>query len=242
MHRPLPGDARIVHVVIKRTARGWYAVLMVEYEIPDPVPRRAPAAGVDVGVVHLVALSTGEVVPAPRWYRRAEVRLAEAQRALSRARRGTRAWERARRRLARLHAHVAACRRDFLHKLSRRLVRAFGIIAVEDDRVRRLARSAAAKGVLDAAWGSLVAMLDYKAAEAGGRVVRVDPRGTSTACARCGTDVPKDTSVRVHRCPVCGLVLDRDVNAACNILHRALSVLHPARTGPMRCACAAHAA
>ena len=124
--------------------------------------------------------------------------------------------------MAKTHRRITNQRKDFSHKLSRRLVNEFSLVAVEDLNVNGLSRSKLAKSIHDAGWSQLLAHLSFKAESAGSKVVAVDPRYTSQICSDCGSLVPKKLSVRVHRCPECGLVIDRDHNAAINILHRAL--------------------
>lgn len=127
--------------------------------------------------------------------------------------------------MAKAHAKVRNQRRDFLHKESRKLVNAYELIAVEELNVKGMVKNhRLAKSISDAGWSEFLAMLCYKAEEAGSRVVKVNSSGTSQECSRCGMHVSKTLSVRVHECPYCGLVLDRDVNAARNILARALAL------------------
>jgi len=108
-----------------------------------------------------------------------------------------------------------------LHQAAARLVRDYDVIAVEKLNVKGLARSALAKDVHDASWAKFISMLRYKAACAGSRLIEVDPYDTSQGCSGCGTKVPKSLGDRLHKCDDCGLVMDRDLNAARNILHRA---------------------
>jgi putative transposase len=155
----------------------------------------------------------------------AERQLRRQQRRVARRQRSSQGWRQAVRQVAKTHGHIANQRRDLAHQLSTRLVRTYRLIGVEALNVQGLARSRLAKSVHDAAWAQLLAMLDYKVAKTGSRVIRVDPRGTSQMCSGCGREVPKDLGQRVHRCPHCGLELDRDVNAARNILRLALNSL-----------------
>ncbi|HEX9372951.1 MAG TPA: transposase, partial [Roseiflexaceae bacterium] len=128
--------------------------------------------------------------------------------------------------VSRIYERIANRRSDFAHRLSRKLVNRFGIIAFEDLNAQGMLKNhCLAKSIADAAWDQLVRYTTSKAAEAGRRVVLVDPRNTSKRCSRCGQLVPKDLSVRVHACPVCGLVIDRDENAAINILALGLQCL-----------------
>lgn len=164
------------------------------------------------------------MLEATRWvYNEA---LAKAQRRLSKAEKGT--PERAKRRkvVARIHERIANRRRDFAHQHSRTLVNRFGIIAFEDLNAQGMLKNRClAKSIADAAWKQFVQYTTSKAAEAGGRVVRVDPRNTSQRCSRCGQMVAKDLSTRVHQCHVCGLTTNRDLNAAINILRLGLQSL-----------------
>lgn len=218
-HRALPESAKVGAAVVSRSCGKWFVCFQIE--VPDAEAPERPFApvGVDVGLSSLVALSTGETVPAPKWTGRAAKALRRAQRAVARKRRNSRRQRKAKARVARLHARVAAQRRDFSHKLSRSLVDRFTHIAFENLNLTGLARGMLAKSVHDAAWNTLVQNVSYKAASAGGTVVLVDPRGTSQTCPECGTVAPKRLSERMHRC-ACGCVLDRDVAAARVVLLR----------------------
>jgi putative transposase len=123
--------------------------------------------------------------------------------------------------VARCHAKTARARHDHLHQAAARLVRDYDVIAVEELNVKGLARSALAKDVHDASWTKFISILRYKAACAGSRLIEVDPYDTSQDCSGCGTKVPKSLADRWHECESCGLAMDRDLNAARNILHRA---------------------
>jgi putative transposase len=176
----------------------------------------------------LVALSNGETVEAPQHFRRAERKLRLQQRRISRCKKFSQRWRKAVGLVAKTHTKIANQRCDFLHKLSRQLVNHFAWIAVEDLNINGLAQSHLAKSVHDAGWATFLMMLDHKAEEAGVQIVRVSPNHTSQACSACGSLVPKDLRVRMHQCPDCGLMLDRDVNAARNIL---LKSFPPGRGG-----------
>jgi putative transposase len=215
-HRLLPEGAKVGAAVLSRSGGKWFACFQIEVS-GDPADRPVSTVGIDVGLSSLVALSTGETIPAPQWTKQAAKGLRRRQRVLSRRKRFSAGWKRAKRAVAQHQRKVAARRRDFLHKLSRRLVREHSHIALEDLNVKGLARTMLAKAVHNAAWAQLTSMLTYKAANAGGSVVLVDPRGTSQTCPECGLIRPKALSERVHRCE-CGCVLDRDV-AAAKIVH-----------------------
>lgn len=224
MHRPLPEDAAARRVIIKREANGhWHACFGwdMEAELAAETNGHVPI-GLDVGLSAYITTNTGEKIAPPRNYKRLQRRLRRKQRRLSRATKGSNRRHRARREVAKVHAKIRARRRDFLHNLSRRLVDAHSLIAVEDLRIKNMVRNRHyANSISDAAWGEFANMLAYKAESASKSVVFVDPRNTSQECSGCGEIVKKDITVRVHRCD-CGLVLDRDHNAAINILSRAV--------------------
>ena len=218
-HRELPGTA-IKSCTFKRDAKGWFIAFTVEVNAAEP-RMTTRAVGVDLGISTFAVLSDGGFVPSLRAARKAERRLRIAQRALSRKERGSTGRRRAGAAVARCHAAVARQRREHVHQASARLVRDYDAIVVEKLQIKGLARSALAKDVHDASWAKFLSMLRYKAECAGARVIEVDPQHTSQDCSGCGTLVPKELAVRQHDCPNCGLSIDRDLNAARNILNRA---------------------
>lgn len=224
-HRDLPADSRIKHVVIKRSLGNWYVTLMVEFEpLPYP-PLTGEGVGIDVGLKSLLAFSDGTLVDNPRWLRNSLKRLRVLNRKLARQKKGGTNWRQTAARIARLHGKIANQRRDFWHKMTRQLVNQYDLICIENLTLgfmtanRNLALSAH-----DAALGEFRSLLAYKAEEAGRQVVSVPPQHTSQMCSGCGRLVAKSLSVRVRRCAGCGLELDRDVNAARNILTLGRSV------------------
>ena len=225
LHRLVPHDATIKHVVLKRKASGWYVGLQLE--CPDPLPAQPnglPAVGADMGLLRLLTLSDGTQIDNPRWLRQSLDELRRAQRRLARARKGSHRRQDRRQIVARLHEHVANVRRDFWHKLTHWLVQHYGLIVLEDLNLAFMTRHEhLALSAHDAALGRFRQLLDDKAAEAGSHVTTVNAAYTSQACSGCGVMVEKDLSVRVHRCPECSLELDRDLNAARNILNLAFS-------------------
>lgn len=219
-HRNLPAGAKLGAAVISRKAGKWCVCFQVELPDAESVERDFSPVGIDVGLTSLAALSTGETVPTPQFTKRAAKALRRAQRAVARKKRHSKRQRRAKLRVARLSARIANQRRDFSHKLSRRLVDEHSHIAFEDLNIKGLAAGMLAGSVHNAAWNQLVQCVTYKAASAGGTVVLVDPRGTSQTCPECGTIARKTLAVREHRCD-CGCTLDRDVAAARVILQRA---------------------
>jgi len=219
LHRPLPGGVAIKSCVFRRDVRGWTVGFVVE-KIEAAPRREGRTVGVDLGISTFAALSDGGFIPSLRAARQAERRLRIAQRALARKVRGSCGRGKARVALARCHAATARKRADHLHQASARLVRDYREIVVEKLNVKGLARSALAKDVYDASWAKFISMLRYKAACAGARLVEVDPVNTSQDCSGCGLLIPKQLHDRLHACPHCGLAIDRDLNAARNILNR----------------------
>src|SRR5262245_2897034 len=222
LHRPIGG--RIKTVTLRRSATGkWFVAFAVERErvSADDVPKTA--VGVDVGLEKFATLSTGETVDNPHFFRSDEKDLKRAQRRLSEQPKATPERVRRRKIVARIHERVTSRRKNFAHQESRKLVNRFGIIVFEDLSITRMIKNhCLAKSIADAAWNQLARYTQYKAEDAGRAYIEIDARGTSQRCSWCGAVVNKDLSIRVHQCPHCGLEIDRDLNAAYNILRLGL--------------------
>jgi putative transposase len=223
-HRAIPIDANVKTCAIKREGNQWYAVFSVE--LPNASTLPAPiknAVGIDLGIKELITLSTGEKVDNPKWLRASERKLAKEQRRLSRKRKGSANRKKQKLGVQKVHRKITNQRKDYHHKLSNELVRNYDLIVFEDLKIRNMVKNRfLAKSISDASWGQLVSFVTYKAEEAGTVIELVNPRGTSQECSSCGEIVQKTLAVRVHKCPHCGLVMDRDENAALNILNRGL--------------------
>ena len=218
---------------IRRQASKWYACFSVEYE-PEPLPDSDKAVGIDVGLESFAILSTGEKIANPRFFRTDEKALTKAQRKLSKLQRGTFERSKAKKVVCRIHERITNRRHNFIHQEARKLVNAFGVIAVEKLNINgMLGNHYLAKSIADASWGQFINILSAKAAEAGRELVLVNPNGTSQLCSRCHFIVPKDLSIRIHSCPRCGLVLDRDLNASYNILSLGLQALGKIPRSPL---------
>ena len=224
--RPLPDGAEPSTVTVSRDAAGrWHVSLLVETTVHDGPPTDA-VIGIDAGITSLAALSTGEKVTNPRHERRDRARLARAQRRLARKAPKSKNREKARRRVARVHARITDRRRDHLHKLTTRLVRENQAVVIEDLAVRNmLGNHKLARAISDAAWRELRGMLEYKCQWYGRDLVVVDRWfPSSKVCSACGAlrdQLP--LNVREWTCR-CGTTHDRDVNAARNILAAGLAV------------------
>ncbi len=206
LHRPIEGNIKTL--TIRRSATGkWYACFSVEYE-PSPVQQNDGEIGVDVGLESFATLSNGEKIENPRFFRTDEKALAKAQRKLSKTEKGTPERKKARKVVARIPERIANRRHNFAHQTSRMMVDRFGTIVFEDLNITNMQKNPhLAKSIADVAWNQ------FKAEEAGSRVILVNPRNTSQQCSRCGMIVKKTLSDRVHSCPQCGLAMDRDQNA-----------------------------
>jgi putative transposase len=228
-HRPLEGS--IKRLTIRRDGTGcWFACFSVEVE-EKIVPPSHDAIGIDVGLESFATLSNGEVVENPRFFKRDQKRLAKLSRQVSESPVGSDRRTKKRKAHQKVWRSITNRRSDFAHKLSRQMVNRFGIICVEDLKIKQMMDGnfrSMNRSIADAAWGQFLFFTSYKAAEAGRVFVEVDPRGTSQECSQCGAKVPKDLSVRIHDCPNCGFVTHRDHNSGLNILRRGLSSLSEA--------------
>ncbi|MFJ6085042.1 RNA-guided endonuclease InsQ/TnpB family protein [Streptomyces sp. NPDC092369] len=224
--RPLPHGSVPTTVCVSRDSAGrWFVSLLCEDRIA-PAPATTGAVGLDAGITSLVTLSTGEKIANPRHMERDRARLARAQRELSRKAKGSNNGARARRKVARVHARIADRRRDFVHKLTSRIVHENQVVVIEDLTVRNLLKNGRlARAIADAAWRDLRVMLEYRCAWYGRELVVIDRWFPSTKlCGACGTVAAKlPLNVREWTCEDCGAVHDRDVNAARNLLAAGLA-------------------
>jgi putative transposase len=221
-HRPIPPNATVKTCTIRRDVDKWYACFTVETAETTTLPRYPRTkVGIDFGLNSLITLSNGEKVRPPKFLRKSERKLKRELRRLSRKKRNSQNRRKQVIKVARIQRKTRLQRTDFNHKLSRILVNRFDMISFENLQIPNMMKNhKLAKAIADAAWGQLRLFTSYKAEEAGKIVELVDPYGTTVDCSRCGFHVPKTFSERIHKCPNCGLMLDRDWNAAVNILNR----------------------
>ncbi len=217
LHRPIEGTPKTV--TISREADGWYACISCADVPVQSLPPTGRETGIDVGLKVFLITADGEIVENPRHYRTTEEHLAKAQRRVSRRKKGSKRRKKAVQLLKRTQQNIQRQRRDFHHMTALLLLKTYDTIYLEDLRVANMVRNRRlAKSISDAGWAAFRAILEAKAACAGRRVVAVPAQYTSQDCSGCGERVPKSLSVRTHICTTCGLVLDRDENAAWNIL------------------------
>ena len=234
-HRDIEGIIKTL--TIRRTNDKWYACFSCEIN-PEPLPVTDKVVGIDVGLASFATFSTGEKIDNPRFFKTDEKKLAKAQRRLSKADKGTPDRKKQRKKVSRIHEKITNKRTDFAHKLSREIVNKYQVIALEKLNVKDMMSNQTKvfghklnKNISDVAWNQFMQFTIYKAEYAGRQVIFVNPRNTSKMCSRCGQLVEKTLADRVHSCS-CGLVLDRDENAAINILSAGLSTLGLAPGSP----------
>ncbi len=254
-HRLLEGKVKTA--TIKREGDSWYVIVVCEIEACQRLPSTDLAVGIDMGLKHFMTDSNGDVVDNPSFFRKSHGRLKKLQQRLSKKKKKSNRRKKAVKSVAKAHKKVRNQRQDFHHKEARILVDTFETIIFEDLSMHQMVRrpkakqdadgkyvpnGAAAKGglnksILDAGWGSFIELVKHKAEWAGVTVSEVDPKKTSQICSACQKEGEhKDLSVRTHVCEHCGVVLDRDHNAAVNILDRGLgrSLREPVATGTFR--------
>jgi putative transposase len=240
LHREIKGSIKTC--TVKREGEDWYVVFACEVEA-EPLEVCEEAVGIDLGLLHFATLSDGSTKENPRYYRHAEKKLERLQQSLSRKKRGSTRRRKAVKQVAKAHRKVANQRKDFLHKASHSLINSDGLIVFEelqpanmskrpkpkqDEQGDSIPNGAATKGglnksIVDAGWAMFQQFCTYKAANAGRDVLFVNPRYTSQICSGCGQVRKKELSERWHSCE-CGTELDRDHNAAINILALGRSV------------------
>lgn len=237
LHREIQGHMKTCS--IKREGKHWYVCLSSEVEALPKLPYTDDTIGIDLGLLHFATLSTGDTIENPRYARKGAEKLAKAQRALARKKRWSNRRKKAVQRVSQAYRKVRNQRQDFLHQQSRQLVNTYEVLVFEDLAPSNMSKrpkpkqdeetgqylpngasqkAGLNKSILDAGWSTFVALCEYKAVCAGTQVGRVDPYKTSQVCSACGVEGPhKELSERTHTCTNCGVVLDRDHNAAINI-------------------------
>jgi len=224
LHRKISPLASIKRVTIKKKAGEWYASLFLHFSI-FPICRNSKQkgiVGVDLGCRTFATLSDGSKIDNPKFTGTAGGKIAKAQRRLSRSETGTKKRTKARRALLKVWQKVDNQKTNFLHQESRKLVNRYNALVFEDldvsEMVKKSKWKSLTKSILDSNWGQFVSLCSYKAENAGGKVIKVNPRNTTKTCSRCGALVEKTLNDRIHSCPFCLLKMDRDLNAAINIL------------------------
>ena len=234
VHRPIPDGFAFLQATLVKKADGWYCSFSLEdCTVPEPLPVNEikSAVGIDVGLEKFLATSDGQAVVIGQFYRKSQQRLARQQRQLTRMEKGSKNYQRQSNKVACLHLYVARERKEFHYQIAHWLCNQYDLIAFENLNIKGLARTRLAKSILDAAWRSFLNILQAVAVKRGKWAIGDDPRGTSIECSGCGGRVKKTLKDRVHDCPHCGLVIDRDWNSGINILNRVKRTLGLAFAG-----------
>jgi len=218
--RSIPEDAKYMNVTVSKNPAGQYFVsVCVECEI-NQLPKTHETIGIDVGLKAFLTPTIGDPVANPRFYRESQAKVAHLQRIVCRKVKGSNRWNKLRLRIARLHNQIANQRAYFLHTESTKLVQQYDIICVEDLNVSGMVQNhKLALSISDASWTMFMTMLAYKCNWYGKELVKIDRYAPSSkTCSDCGwVDEDQTLKDRVFACPICGLVIDRDLNAAINI-------------------------
>jgi putative transposase len=222
--QPIEGEIR--RATITKEANGYFISILTRQAIPDPphnTLRESQAeVGVDMGIAYFLVTSDGEYINNPRYLEKALKELRVAQRSLSRKKKGSNSWYKQKRIVAKLYAKVTNQRRDFINKLSTRLIQEYDFIGIEKLNIQGMVKSRLAKSLSDVAWGGFIEKLRYKAIWQGKHIEAINPAYTSQTCPMCGC-VDKDNrqSQSKFKCIECGFEANADENAANNILARA---------------------
>ena len=230
LHRPLPDDATVEQVTLKKAKTGeWVAIFGIEMNTEPPAKPpledidTGDMVGVDVGILKYAHDTDGTAVESLD-FSEEHGRVEREQRKLSRKEYGSNNWEKQRQRVAEWHLDIKRERRDFLHKLSNYYAREYDLVTVEDLNVKGMLESPRnSRNTASVAWNTFTNLLEYKCKHEGTHFVEVDPEDTTKECASCGVKTDKPLWVREHSCPACGFEADRDANAAWNILSRGLT-------------------
>ncbi len=248
LHRPIPDGFKVKTVIISQKADGWYVTISLQDDsVPeaniDIIPTWENSIALDLGLEKFAADSNGEFEPIPQHFRAVEEKLGKIQQKAATRKKGSRARKLLYHKAAKIHQTIARQRRQFHFEAAKKVLQKADVVFVEDLAVKNMnrrckpkqdetgkflpngqaAKSGMNKSIADAGWSQFINILTVKAENAGQKVIKVDPRGTSQHCSSCLNKVPKELSDRWHSCP-CGLELDRDTNSAILIKKVALGV------------------
>ena len=227
LHRPVEGQIKTCTVRRNPTGK-WFVSFTCDIEyVPAEQPIQ-PTIGIDMGLESFATLSNGEKIENPRFFRQEEDALKKAQRKLSKQEKRTKARTKARKVVVRVYERINWKRHNFAHQESRKLVNRFNTICIEDLSINNMMKDnfrCLNKSISDAAWRQFLEYLRYKAEYAGAQCIRVNPAYTSQICSVCGNRHKLELSQRIYHCPACGFSVDRDINAAINILSLGIQTL-----------------
>ncbi|MBI5147062.1 MAG: transposase [Thaumarchaeota archaeon] len=220
-HRNVPENAMIKQIIVTKSRSGkWYCSVTCDIDAVPPKTNITKPVGIDVGIKNFAYDSDGFVTPNPLNLQKMLKPLARVQRKISRRQPGSNNRKKSVKWYQLIHERIKNRRKDFLHKLSTQYARKYDIVFVEKlQKMNMVKNHRFARGILDSGWGTFTNMLYYKTI-----LAEIPARNTTVTCSCCGNSVPKSPTVRIHRCDICGLVLDRDHNAAINILSKGLGI------------------
>ena len=226
--RPMPKGAQPSSITVTKDKAGRYFLSILVEEAIALLPETASTVGIDLGLKSFLITSDGETIANPKYYARDEKKLAKASRRHAKKKKGSKNREKARKKVARLHARIADLRRDFQHKASTRLIRENQVLCLETLAVKNMLKNhCLAKAISDVGWSEFVRQLEYKTKWYGRTLIKIDRwYPSSKTCSCCGYVLAElDLEVREWTCPDCGVWHDRDVNAAQNIVTAGLAAL-----------------
>ena len=217
LSRPIEGEIKTI--TIKRRSNGSIYVSFICINVPTKeLPKTNKSIGLDMGLTHYITDSDGRHIDNPCYFKNSQKKLANRQRKLALKEFRSKNWVKNKILIDKSYEKIVNQKKDFLHKLSNFYIKNYQIICIEDLDIKSMIENDFSKSIADASWGRFFYYLGYKAEDAGRLRIKVNPKGTSQRCCRCGRLVPKDLSVRIHDCPYCGLRLHRDINSAINVL------------------------
>ncbi len=228
LHRKIEG--KIKTLAIKREGRDYYAVFTAEQTIKPKEVIDANPVGIDMGLNNFIALSDGKTMQKPKFFKQKEKRIARWQRIVARRDKSSKRRQMAKEKLQKEWNDVTNQSNDFAHKLSNKLINSgYTSFAVEKLNIRNMVKNHnLAQSIYNASWNRFINMLSYKAESAGLRIIQVDPRDTTQECSSCHNIKQGEERLtlneRIYHCNICGLIIDRDINASINILHRATTL------------------
>jgi len=218
LHRKINGDIKNL-IIIKTVTNKWFACFNIEQKI-NPIKRGEKSIGIDLGLDKFATLSNGKVIENPKYMKKSLKLLKKKSKQFSKKNKNSRNRKKARLELTKLYEKIHSQRIDFLHKTTKMLIRDYDCIALEDLKPSRMKNKYLQFSINDVSWDKFAKLISYKAIEAGVGLDFVNPKNTSQNCSGCKKKVRKKLSTRIHKCPYCRLVLDRDLNAALNILQK----------------------
>ncbi|NEO37114.1 MAG: transposase [Moorea sp. SIOASIH] len=239
LHRPIPSGFTVKQVRMILKADKWYACVTIQCDVnlPEPMPHGHPI-GVDIGIEKFLATSEGVIVKPPKFFAQMQSKLQLLQRRLSRKKKRSKNYEKARIKVAKLHHHIDNTRKDFHFKQAHALCDAGEMVFMEDLDYRITAKGFLGKQMLDGGFGQFRTITKYVCFKRGKFFGLVDARGTSQTCPECGAKVKKDLRQRVHQCTSCGYTTDRDVASAQVIRNRGRHLISTAGLAGKETACA----